>query len=156
MGLHWNFDEKLHPRVKEDERVYREVEEPNGAHSEEGGKFYRLTGMAETLVLLTMPCGLGQITDKNVEEFYVRVKLLEAMQGGGFFHDGKGKEIFIQPEHVHAMIGLRTNVSNETRASFKKRIVEQRMNDWGRDWRRAKSKLDEERAETLAAQLELV
>jgi hypothetical protein len=143
MALHWHFDEDEHPRVRDDERVYELTTDMH----------YKLTPMAETLVLLTMPCGMQKVTADNAHEFYARLKILERLDGP-FFRNADGPTN-LEAAHVHAMIGLRVNVPQETRTTWRKRILDSNMNALSLEFKRAKKELDKQRAEEIAGLLGL-
>ena len=63
------------------------------------------------LIWLTMVVDMGNITDKNADEFYVRTCMLNS-----HFQPGIGEGL--TREDVHRHIGLKTNVCNETRKGF--------------------------------------
>ncbi len=86
----------------------------------------KLNPVTESLIWLTMGVGYGGITEDNASDFYSRVAMYEKLFGTmlSYWKDSKKISVPITPEDVHSHIGLRTNVSKDTDASFRKRIVE--------------------------------
>jgi hypothetical protein len=80
-----------------------------------------MTVECQNIIFTTMAVGIGQITEANYVEFAVRANML----GGFNVHDDANRNM--TPETVMKYVGLRTNVSNETRASWMKRIFEAQM-----------------------------
>lgn len=96
MALHFDYSE-----VKPYQNMFikREDGEYHGA-------------LLEAMIWATMSVGIGRITEKNAAEFYARLALLRKIDGAPE----------ITPEQVRWHIGLRTNVSDESRAQFLKRL----------------------------------
>ena len=86
----------------------------------------RLNPVTEALIFGTMSVGLGSITDKNVDEFAARFRIIEKIHGAQLYKpnpEGKGiVDWFVSDEDFIAHIGLVCNVSNETRAKWAARI----------------------------------
>lgn len=90
----------------------------------------RLNVITEILVFATIPCGMPSITEKNVDEFYARLTMVQMLPIviGGEAQPGKGYVIevrddgmtnrFVTKDEVRQHIGLRTNASGLTRAGF--------------------------------------
>jgi len=72
------------------------------------------------LIFLTISVGLGEITDSNADEFYARAHIVEQLHGA-MCRIG-GEEVYLTPQEVKQHIGLRTNVRNETRIQWAKRM----------------------------------
>lgn len=68
-----------------------------------------------TLIFCTMNVGIGHITEKNAAEFYGRLNVIERLLD-------IPKEDRFTPEFVQRAIGLRCNVTDETRAQFLRRL----------------------------------
>ena len=98
MSLDWNLT-----KIENREEVCWEKDE-NGND--------KLNPVTESLIWLTMGIGMGSITEENEFAFYSRIA------------DTKRVEVPITPADIHQHIGLTTNVSKESDASFRKRIVE--------------------------------
>lgn len=100
------------------------------ATDEEGYKL--LNGVTDGLIWKTMSVGMGRITEKNYEEFFMRLCMIDVATEGGegplntwvTDEDGKktrGKRHYTLKE-VYDHIGLSTNVSSMTRNQFKAKI----------------------------------
>lgn len=79
----------------------------------------------DAMIWATMGVGIGRITEENWPEFYARLKT------SGYYGDQ------ITPELVRRYVGLSTNVSNETRLQWLKRVVNRHMDDLVVDAKRA-------------------
>jgi hypothetical protein len=86
----------------------------------------KLNPVTESLIWLTMGIGMGSITEENEFIFYSRIAVYEKLFGNilSYWKDGKKIGVPITPVDVHKHIGLTTNVSKETDASFRKRIID--------------------------------
>jgi hypothetical protein len=86
----------------------------------------KLNPVTESLIWLTMGIGMGSITEDNQSDFYCRVVMYEKLFGTmlSYWKDSKKVSVPITPEDIHNHVGLTTNVSKGTDASFRKRIVE--------------------------------
>jgi len=84
------------------------------------GEDKTMNPVTHALIFATLAVGLGEITDKNVAEFAARFRIVEKIDGA-YVTTGKGKPHYITDEEFIAHIGLRTNVGNETRASWSSR-----------------------------------
>ena len=101
----------------------------------------RFSPLTNCFIWATMSVGMGTITKENHGEFWLRLNLLERIRGPFISkktEEGEGWEPrFITLEEVEAHIGLGTNVSQESWASWTKR----QMASWRSDVLRGK-KLD--------------
>lgn len=78
--------------------------------------------VTETLVWWSIPCGTPEITAKNFEEVWRRVKIWqEATEAPIQSSDGP---IYLTRADVHAHVGLRTNATSRTPAEFNKFVAE--------------------------------
>lgn len=75
----------------------------------------------QTLIFLMMGIGVREITANNVANVYARIAVYEKLYGG--MRRKGGESVTFTPAEVHAHIGLRTNVSDETNAAWGKRII---------------------------------
>jgi hypothetical protein len=76
----------------------------------------------ETLIFLMLAIEIGEITEKNWEEWFVRARVWEKAMGA-LRHDGK-EDFPTTPEEVKAHIGLKTNVFPKASAvAFAKKLV---------------------------------
>lgn len=119
MALHWDLT-----RVQNREENY-----PRNSDGE-------MNGVTHTLILLTMVVGIGEITEKTAQEFYVRVHFLELLQGGAFMKSAEG-DVYFTPQMVRDHIGLSCNVSFETRAKWMGTRIKSYAGDFERDYREA-------------------
>jgi hypothetical protein len=112
MSLNWDLT-----KIKNSEEVCWEK-------NEDGTD--KLNPVTESLIWLTMGIGMGSITEDNQSDFYCRVAMYEKLFGTmlSYWKDSKKVSVPITPEDIHNHIGLTTNVSKDTDASFRKRIVE--------------------------------
>ncbi len=77
-----------------------------------------LNPVTQNIVFATMNAGIGHITEKNYIEFFLRIRASDAMS------PWPAAPSPIKLEDVKAHIGLRTNVIDEPRAKWCKRIFE--------------------------------
>lgn len=77
----------------------------------------RYNPITEALIFATMAVGLGQITEKNVDEFARRLDVVQGIDGC-FLRGADGKPYSLTKEHVQKHIGLTTNASNWQRRTF--------------------------------------
>lgn len=100
----------------------------------------KMTPQTEAMIWLTMSVGIGNITEKNAPQFYSRVRAYETLFGSFLISfDENGKKYHpITPEDVVKHIGLRTNVTLESDASFKNRMFKNFMRDAGQIFKNAK------------------
>ena len=87
----------------------------------------------QQLIFVTMLLGVSGITDKNWKEVYVRLNMWESAFGPFFISAP------YTPAMIHAHIGLKVNVSPESKAKFKNRLAkslrvdsEERVEKWER------------------------
>jgi len=72
----------------------------------------------ETLIFITMTVGMGNITEKNYKEFYLRLYMYEKLFGT-FYTTTLGPNPYTE-EDIKAHIGLSTNANKMTRQQFVK------------------------------------
>ena len=111
MALNYYFD-----KIDDYENV---VWIKTGEKNEDGTDEATMNPVTQALIFATLTVGLGEITDKNVAEFAARFRVIEKIDGA-YVHK-KGEPHYITDEEFIAHIGLRTNVGNETRASWSSR-----------------------------------
>lgn len=85
-----------------------------------GGK--RLQKLTHDLIWATILVGLGTITEKNVEEWLIRLHALHKVDMLSI-QDENGERYVPCRAQLVSHIGLRTNASNETRRQFEKKIL---------------------------------
>jgi hypothetical protein len=96
------------------------------------------------IIFATMAAGMGEITEKNYIEFYLRVSASDAMSPWP-----KAEPITL--EDVRRHIGLRTNVTTETASKWFKRHLENDIREIQYRIRRDKKAKEREEAEAFAA-----
>ena len=91
---------------------------------------YRLKGEHDTIIMLTMLIGLGTITEDNYTKFYNRVRLYEFVHGNFLLHrtGDKVKPKPITEKMIKRLIGLKTNVSDISKAKFLRRVFKNNFN----------------------------
>lgn len=110
MSLNWNLTE-----IKDHERVcFVIADSDDAAHGVKAGDRL-LSNVTHALIWRTMAVGIGSLTDKTAAEFATRNTIW--CQLNGFAND-------LTIEQIHAHIGLRTNVSYETKAKWLKWTVD--------------------------------
>ena len=99
----------------------------------------KLNPVTESLIWLTMGIGMGSITEDNESDFYCRIAVYEKLFGTmlSYWKDSKKVSVPITPEDIHNHVGLTTNVSKDTDAAFRKRIVENFVREQKRNFKYA-------------------
>jgi hypothetical protein len=134
MALHWDVS-----KVKNYEtlcfRTLSEGEADPNQGTKAGDRVE--TSLTRTLVFGCMNVGLGTITERNWRTWYARFHLFEKLNGAFLSRRIEGTDKwesrYVTPEEVHAHIGLSTNVSKESDAAWRKRIVASFARDYERD-----------------------
>ena len=82
--------------------------------------------LREAGIFATMAVGINHITEDNCLTFYKRVSLYERAMGAYRFQstDEGSVPLFMSPEDVVRLIGLRTNAAPKTQTQFNKFIWE--------------------------------
>jgi len=99
------------------ELAYEDV----GVVYEDAGGEVRVRRAAESLIFATMFTGINTITEKNVEEFFLRIYMWEKSFGALRFSNGEPK--FFTLKEIVPFIGLKTNASPLTKAQFKNNLA---------------------------------
>lgn len=97
-----------------------------------------MNAVTHTIILLTMPCGMPSITEKNWQDFFVRVDILQRRDKGAFLYedkDGKTVPYYLTPKDIQDHIGLTTNASKETDAKWERRVSKYLMGEAVREAR---------------------
>lgn len=87
-----------------------------------------LNPLTHAIVFATLAVDIGQITAENVDEFYARIHMLEAIDGPFYMEsvsDGAGGTRWVKGisrDHLLAHIGLTTNVATRTRNQWSKSL----------------------------------
>ena len=96
----------------------RKVADVEALHKED--KQWQIT---ERLIWSTIAIDMGEITVSNWQEFYARVHMWEVV----ILHDE-----LTTPHDVHRRIGLKCNVAYETRATWLRRVISGRLDEFER------------------------
>lgn len=85
-----------------------------------------LNPVTESLIWSTMAIGMNKITEKNWEEFAIRMEVLQVMRGARLTESSAEgfRDRFITPEEIHRHVGLYTNADTLTGTAFKKRMID--------------------------------
>ena len=89
--------------------------------NKKGGKVFDIQPITKHLVYETMIVGLGEITENNIDEWLIRMRLAEKLYGTSLMiRDDKGvvKPYHITIEDLERHIGLWTNASRLKRKEF--------------------------------------
>jgi hypothetical protein len=89
------------------------------------------TPRTRAMIWATMYTGIPHITEKNFEEFYVRVRLYERLFGAGVerYEGGTHTPVYCTLDDVKKFIGLRTNADSMTDLQFDKRVMKRLRNE---------------------------
>lgn len=119
---------------------------------EDGGT--RLNPVTYALVVpFSMHIGMHEITEKNADEWFARIRLVEACYDGGLLTKD-GKTVGLTVEDIHAHIGLRmTGTMSYTRAQFMRHLSKDLMPELSRQYRAVSKMIKDEQADELAASL---
>lgn len=116
MSLNWNLS-----AIKDNESLCW----VNKGPGEDGEDEHEMHPVTHALIWATMAVDLGEITEKNWQEFWARVAVHEEVCGAFIFQHEKGKgpePVFITPEQVKAHIGLTTNVRSLKETAWGSRL----------------------------------
>jgi len=78
--------------------------------------------ITQVLIFTTISTGIADITEKNVDEYYIRLQMYDQANGAGLLIDSEGKGRGLTYQEVKDHVGLRTNASPLTKAQYAKRI----------------------------------
>lgn len=102
--------------------------------------------VTNALIFGSISVGLGEITDKNIDEWVARFRIIEKLHGH-MLVKGDGTPWFVTNEEFVAHIGLRTNVSNESRAQWMRRLFGKQptsiTDEFARDFRREQARREQ-------------
>lgn len=126
MSLNWNLT-----AIKDYKALCWVENKDEGAE-----KTFKLNPVTEVIIFMTMAVDLGDLTAKNLKEFYWRMKFLEKFNNYKVLV-GKDKRGYLHSynptfKQLEQHIGLKVNVSDKTRAQFLKRwmkVFEQDINE---------------------------
>ena len=83
-----------------------------------------MNGVTHMLIFCSMMTGIREITEKNAEEVFTRIRMSEVVHGGYLTVKDGGYRNFTL-EDVTGHIGLQTNASDITKARFNTNINRQ-------------------------------
>ena len=96
-----------------DIKVYKKLCYAEAGTGEDGKELYKINDNTERVIFKTMVVGLGEITEKNYVEFATRVLMYQ-----GVVTSRNPLTVSDIKQHI----GLRVNVSNESRSKFMRRM----------------------------------
>jgi hypothetical protein len=91
------------------------------------GTTQRISPVTEALIFHTMAVGIPRVTDKNVDEFVLRVTGTEALVGVSLWrvnNEGATVPRPLTPTEIRAHVGLATNASAFSHTEWKRRVNE--------------------------------
>lgn len=89
-----------------------------------------LDPVTEVLVWATMEIDMAQITEKNWLEFWLRLSMKDGILGEGRIRDEDGSSRSVTQGEVRAHIGLRTNVSSKSAATWFAKVKKNQQHEW--------------------------
>ena len=78
--------------------------------------------ITQTTVFLCAAIGMGSITEKNWKEFYIRSAVVDRVKGPFMYKDGEPRSL--KSSDIKRRIGLKTNVTFVTKATWRKSFME--------------------------------
>jgi len=90
----------------------------------EGEMEETMNPITQVLIFTTISTGISDITEKNVDEYYIRLQMYDQANGAGLLIDSEGKGRGLTYQEVKDHVGLKTNASPLTKAQYAKRISE--------------------------------
>lgn len=103
--------------------------------------------ITETLAFAMIPIGISKITEKNVDEFFMRVSMYERVFGS-FLNIGATERPFTF-EDIHRRMGLSANVSSLTFPAFKRQIIDRLVREARRATKRERVRFDKRTADEV-------
>jgi hypothetical protein len=99
-----------------------------------------LNPTTETLIWATMIVGIGDLSQKNAEEFWFRLAIYEKLHGGlRRKWEGLNVEpVFFTAKDVQDHVGLHTNAGFQTRHAWMKHTLETVHRHYAREWKSMK------------------
>jgi len=122
MSLNFNYADVSRdvtfPMVTDPEEIayYRKHKRERTVIDNGDDDFRVFSAKTEQLIWLTMPVGIGRITEKNWEKFYTRAYAWQRVCN----HDSDN---IVKASDVYDHIGLRTNASSLTDSKFVKSLM---------------------------------
>jgi len=115
MALNYDLKDIKNYKLK----VFRTVTKGEQGY-EEDKKTYTMRRIPKQIVFFTMSVGISDITEKNYEQFYNRLHLLEISNGTQYVTHKTHRPMYTKLADVKKMIGLSTNASRKTTSRFLK------------------------------------
>lgn len=112
MSLNWSIED-----VKDWEEI-KICHNPEGSNDDLTREQLVESIITQAIVFRTMAVGIGHITEENADEFYVRSKMWERLNGSTVRLAGEDYSITLKD--ILRRVGLRTNASRFTDAQFDK------------------------------------
>jgi|SRR5689334_15656597 len=78
--------------------------------------------VVSTVILMTQVIGIPTFTAKNINEVVARIRFLEALRGG--LLTSRGKDVKVPVSIIRSLVGLTTNASSQTWATFRSRVAD--------------------------------
>lgn len=78
--------------------------------------------ITDALIWSTMFLQIGTITDKNIDEFCERMSIWQKCFGA-LMGNSKGEDRWITRKDIEKRIGLRTNVTTESKSKFNNAVI---------------------------------
>lgn len=93
--------------------------------AEDGKSARRLGATTQVLIFVCMNLLVGEITEKNWKEVYLRLNMYERATGAlrNKTENGRSELVMFTPDEVRAHVGLKMNIVHESMAAFKKNLV---------------------------------
>lgn len=95
---------------------------PSWEMSDDGTEIVRMNAITFAFCFLSQSVMMGDITEKNYKEVYLRWYMIERASGARL-QTATGEPRYITLEDVKAHIGLKVNVAIESKAKFKNNLM---------------------------------
>ena len=109
----------------------------------------KMNPVTEAIIWSSLSIDMGSITEKNIDEWMIRLALSDKLFGTMLHKNREPRPI--TREEIAAHVGLTTNVSTRTRSNFVKRVTESFFKDAEYYLRRAKEESATPAAEPVTA-----
>lgn len=71
----------------------------------------------DTVIMMTISLDIGHLTEKNLDDWLDRARIVEAIKGPTYFKPGE-RCLLGQREFMQKYVGLRTNVTTKSMAAW--------------------------------------
>jgi hypothetical protein len=114
-------------KIKDFRKIFPVRENPNGTQDENG-----------TLMTVNYYCmilGMSEINEKNLQEFLTRMKIYDKLFGSiaTIYTENGPEHIQVPYETLVKLVGLETNVSQQTRSQFMSNMISNLKRDMERE-----------------------